>query len=77
MDFQERISKICNEVNNDWSKVVRDRIDFVRDLPAADAVYHQQCNVYSELEGKYLKCFFRMTVQNKQRGEWVDDLRMW
>lgn len=45
IDFQERICQICSEVNSDWSKVVQDRILFVGDLPAADAVYHQQCNV--------------------------------
>ena len=37
--------KICRERNDSWSTNVLSRIQFVQDLHAADAVYHQKCSV--------------------------------
>ena len=39
------ILKICSERNDDWSETIRARLMNVHDLPAADAIYHQTCNV--------------------------------
>jgi hypothetical protein len=44
-DFQINIEKICRERNDSWSTNVLSRIQFVQDLHAADAVYHQKCSV--------------------------------
>ena len=44
-DFQTNISKICEERNDKWGRLVASRLAFVIDLHAADAVYHQQCSV--------------------------------
>lgn len=44
-DFQSNISKICEERNDVWGKLVASRLAFAIDLHAADAVYHQSCNV--------------------------------
>ncbi|KAG1686575.1 putative RNA-directed DNA polymerase from transposon BS [Nymphon striatum] len=41
MDFRQKILKFTNE----WVETVRPRILFAHDLPAADSVYHQLCNV--------------------------------
>lgn len=45
LDFQESIKIKCHERNDTWSHEVLNRISLVLDLPAADAVYHQKCNV--------------------------------
>lgn len=45
MDFQQRILEACEQNQNDWVDTVQDRVTFAHDLPAADAVYHQLCNV--------------------------------
>ena len=44
-DFQTNITKICEERNDKWGRLVASRLAFVIDLHAADAVYHQQCSV--------------------------------
>ncbi len=44
-DFQASISKICDERDDDWGKVVAGRLAYVIDLHAGDALYHQQCSV--------------------------------
>ena len=45
LDFQEKILKTCGERNDGWSENVKRRVQFVHDLPAADAVYHSSCNI--------------------------------
>lgn len=45
LDFQKAIVKKCEERNDNWSMTVLGRIENIIDLPAADAVYHQTCNV--------------------------------
>ena len=44
-DFQINIENICRERNDSWSTNVLSRIQFVQDLHATDAVYHQKCRV--------------------------------
>jgi hypothetical protein len=44
-DFQINIEKICWERNDSCSTNVLSRIQFVQDLHATDAVYHQKCSV--------------------------------
>lgn len=44
-DFQKKVLEACKNRLDDWSLRVQSRIEFVSDLPAADAVYHQVCNV--------------------------------
>ena len=44
-DFQRTIISICSERADDWGREVSIRIEFGRDLPAVDTVYHQVCNV--------------------------------
>jgi hypothetical protein len=39
------ILKICSDRNDSWAESVRCRLQTVHDLPAADAQYHQLCNV--------------------------------
>ena len=55
-DFQEKVIDVCTQRNDDWANKVKARIDFVHDLHAADAVYHQACSVN-----------FRTTKQIPQR----------
>ena len=43
-DFQTAIKAACTERNDQWGREVLPRIEFGRDLPAVDAVYHQKCS---------------------------------
>lgn len=45
IETKDTILKICSERNDDWSETIRARLMNVHDLPAADAIYHQTCNV--------------------------------
>ena len=45
LEFQSTIIKICSNRADQWADDVKIRLAHVFDLPAADAVYHQQCNV--------------------------------
>ena len=45
MEFLETILKTCRERNDDWSQTALGRFEYLRDLHAADAVYHQTCSI--------------------------------
>ena len=45
IETKDTILKICSERNDEWSEAVSARLMNVHDLPAADAVYRQTCNV--------------------------------
>lgn len=44
-DFDCSIRKICLARNDDWGMEVLSRLEYARDLHAANAVYHKQCSV--------------------------------
>ena len=44
IDMQKMILKACQEYEGPWVDIVRDRVLFVHDLHAADAVYHNLCS---------------------------------
>ena len=44
-DFQDSITQICKERNDEWSEIVLGRLEYAQDLHAADVVYHQACSV--------------------------------
>ena len=43
-DFQASIKSLCKTRNDEWACDILGRIEFVNDLPAAEARYHQRCN---------------------------------
>ena len=43
--MQHSISHVCKERNDEWSGTVLGRLEYARDLHAADAVYHLACSV--------------------------------
>ena len=45
IETKDTLLAICAEKNDAWAEVVKSRVLHVHDLPAADAVYHQSCNV--------------------------------
>jgi hypothetical protein len=45
LEFQSTIIKKCIDRDDQWAHDIKLRLSHVFDLPAADAVYHQQCNV--------------------------------
>lgn len=44
-DFKESVPELCKDRNDDWALTVLARLEYARDIHAADAVYHQQCSV--------------------------------
>jgi 5'-3' exonuclease len=42
--FQSTLEQICRDRNDEWAIEVRGRIEFARDLHAADAIYHSTCS---------------------------------
>ena len=45
MDFQRKVIESCVKRNDAWSETVKARVEFVQDLHAADAVYHNICSI--------------------------------
>lgn len=45
IETKDTILRICSERNDEWSETIRARLMNVHDLRAADAIYHQTCNV--------------------------------
>lgn len=45
LDFKQSVATNCKDRNDDWACDVSPRLLTVIDLPTADAVYHQSCNV--------------------------------
>jgi predicted nucleic acid-binding Zn ribbon protein len=56
-NFQRTILSACDARGDEWAETVRDRINFARDLPAADAIYHKQCSsnfhIHRRIPSKY------------------------
>ncbi|CAC5372506.1 unnamed protein product [Mytilus coruscus] len=44
-EFQCKIEDICKQRKNEWALEVRGRLEFIQDLHAANALYHQTCSV--------------------------------
>ena len=55
----------CNCRQDEWAEVVKSRVDFARDLPAVDAVYHNQCNVNFRL-GKHIPSKYETSTKQKR-----------
>ncbi|MCG8047095.1 MAG: hypothetical protein N0E48_15925, partial [Candidatus Thiodiazotropha endolucinida] len=73
-DAQNEILTICKNRGDEWSDIIRGRLQYVAgDLHAADAVYHQTCNVNFRTGKQIPKSFFRGTNSKQQRGRPVDD----
>jgi len=45
LEFKKQVFHASTSWPDEWRLKVRSRVEFVSDLPAADAVYHQVCNV--------------------------------
>ena len=57
IELQNKIKEKCIVRNGDWGKEILSRITFAIDSPAADAVYHQTCNVNFRTNRSIPKCF--------------------
>ena len=43
-DFESKVLEACINIHDDWSFKVQASVEFVSDLHAADAGYHQTCS---------------------------------
>ena len=48
--------------DDEWARTVRARIEFVHDLPAADALYHRVCSI------KIARKNFPLDIKQKNNG---------
>ena len=75
-NFQRTILSACDARADEWADTVRSRINFARDLPAADAIYHKQCSsnfqTHRQIPSKY-----HDSADNEppRKGRKVDDSR--
>ena len=66
-DFQDNIRKKCGDRADEWGETVLSRINFVQDLHAADAMYHQSCSVNFRTMKQIPECFRSDTHSSKKR----------
>jgi hypothetical protein len=45
LEFQHSIMGVCKKRQDGWADDVAGRLEYAQDLHAADAIYHQPCNV--------------------------------
>lgn len=70
-DFQTSIKSICSIRQDAWADQIYGRIEAVNDLHAADAIYHQTCNVNFRT-GKNTPKIFSPSSTEAKRGRPVD-----
>lgn len=76
LDFQKTVYRICAERADEWPEKVKGKIEFVSDLPAADALYHQSCSTNFRTKRKLPKCFASDTDNKRpKQGRPVDEKR--
>lgn len=63
-DFEKKILKACHEFKGEWADTVQGRIIFTHDLHAADAVYHDICNINFRTGKQVPRIFQRGTEQS-------------
>ena len=67
IETKDNILKICAERQDTWAEVVKTTVLHVHDLPAADAVYHQSCNVNFRTGRQIPKDYATDETTNKKR----------
>ena len=75
MDFQKKVTERCVERNDAWSETVKARVDFVQDLHAADAVYHNICSINFRTGKQIPHQFLTVPSKRPKYGRPADDTR--
>ena len=71
---QTEILNVCDSCDDEWADIIRGRLEYVAgDLHAADAVYHQTCNVNFRTGKQIPKAFSQGSSSKQSRGRPVDD----
>ena len=72
LKFQKTIIELCSARGDDWADKVRGRIEYVNDLPAVDAVYHQSCSInfrtFKDMPTNFRSVTEPMTMTSPIRG---------
>lgn len=66
--INDSLKKICETRGDDWSQQVLGRINYINDLHAADAFYHQICSVNFRTGKNMPSLVVKPTVENASRG---------
>ena len=69
MDFQEKILKACDGFKGEWGDTVKGSVIFAHDLPAADAVYHNSCNINFRTGKQVPRIFQKATEQGTKKSK--------
>jgi hypothetical protein len=64
MDFRTAILKCCDKRSDRWCEKVKIRLTYVKDLPAADAVYHNVCSTNFRNGKQIPQCFSNLENDN-------------
>lgn len=74
IEFQDTIKQKCVERNDSWSQEVFNRISSVLDLPAADALYHQNVNFRTlrQIPRSYLDICETPQKKSPGRPDYID-----
>ena len=79
MEFQDTVLMICKERTDPWSQVVLGRLEYLRDLHASDAVYHQTCSsnfrTGKDIPAQYSSDTDNGAKRTKVQGRPVDTVR--
>ena len=68
-EVQDFVHEVCLECNDDWALKVLARLEFARDLHAADAIYHQQCSVNFQTKKQIPQSFDEGHCAPKRKGK--------
>ena len=79
MDFQDTVLMICKERTDPWSQIVHGRLQYLRDLHASDAIYHQTCSsnfrTGKDIPAQYSSDTDDSVKRTKVQGRPVDTVR--
>ena len=69
LETQETVLSKCNARRDTWAEVVKARILYVHDLPAAEAVYHKICNSNFRTDKQVPASYVKIRKENEVRAD--------
>ena len=73
LQFKENIIRICSGRVDTWSAEVRGRVEYITDLTAVGALYHQECSINFRTKRKVPLCFSMQDSKRSRAGRPLDE----